>query len=629
MLLLSVVIAFSAVACGGGEEMRDDTSYFFIITTDSGHGSAGTKELARRFEEKFKDYSFAPGKTGVIVDVEAKGSVLNVTSMAQEAYHAYINPYSVGKTMIGSGDFLNIDEFYKIEIPGENKTIEDKIPENYRPGLQGESSKWGKGYYFAPGVCFMGGLTYDKNCFDEFGFYFLAPGQDDEGNYFYSELMDQELYFASPESPLFEEAVIGKGFDNWDGWNSNQYLSCGPDGKYGTYDDGMASSLDELVMLCEYMKSCSVTPFVLSGKYPDNHAYCTDGLINSLLGPENMHTMKTFESDAFEVVTGYQDNTELWGMSDTKVPTTAIVPVTPSQGYYATWSTARYYNAAFWKLAVAQNWYTDAVKRDTSHIEAEAEFIFSGYDSSRPRAGIMCEASYWINESQERNNFTDFTKMNYGKTGLEREKEIKWLSLPRQIHGTVTEGNGTVECFMYLGVGSNNIFNSNYANDPEALEMIKQWLLHIYSDESLQFLTASTGCPPMLNYDINPQSSLYDEEPFYRDLFTRMQDGEEIRSIGPKGGLYGKYPDLFADHGWGSCWTGLDAEGKTELYSAFAIKNYSVQHCFENAVFFMTKKEWAGVFDVDMGTSAMPPTSAKDEFGNEITYRSSTIGVGD
>jgi hypothetical protein len=50
---------------------------------------------------------------------------------------------------------------------------------------------------------------------------------------------------------------------------------------------------------------------------------------------------------------------------------------------------------------------------------------------------------------------------NYGKTGLEREKEIKWLSMPRQIHGTVTEGNGTVETFMYLGVGSNNIFNSN------------------------------------------------------------------------------------------------------------------------------------------------------------------------
>ena len=623
MLLLSVVIAFSAVACGGGEEMRDDTSYFFIITTDSGHGSAGTKELARRFEEKFKDYSFAPGKKGVVVDVEAKGSVLNITSMAQEAYHAYINPYSVSRTMIGSGDFLNIDEFYKIEIPGEGKTIEDKIPENYRPRLQGESSKWGKGYYFAPGVCFMGGLTYDKNCFDEFGFYFLAPGQDDEGNYFYSELMDQEIYFASPESPLFEEAVIGKGYDNWDGWNSNQYLSCGPDGKYGTYDDGMASSLDELVILCEYMKSCSVTPFVLSGKYPDNHAYCTDGLINSLLGPENMHTMKTFESDAFEVVTGYQDNTELWGMSDTKVPTTAIVPVTPSQGYYATWSTARYYNAAFWKLAVKQNWYTDAVKRDTSHIEAQAEFIFSGYDSSRPRSAIMLEATYWINESQERNNFTDFTKMNYGKTGKEREKEIKWMSLPRELHGTVTEGNGTPETFMFLGAGTLSLFNANYAGDPEAEEMVKQWLLFYFSDENINFLTAVSGCPlPKIDYELTPESSLYDEEPFYRDLYSRVNNGIVVSPLDAKpGSLFKQFPELFAEHGWSSCWSGLDSENKTQLYNAFAVKKYSVQYCFENAEMFFDEAGWKNILEAGQNIQSTVTTWAEDENGNKIVYK--------
>ena len=223
----------------------------------------------------------------------------------------------------------------------------------------------------------MGGLTYDKNCFDEYGFYFLAPDQDEYVD-FYCELTDQDVRFADPGSPLFIEATAGKGYDNWDGWNSNRYLSCGPDGIYGTYDDGMPSSLEELVVLCDYMKNNSVTPFVLSGKYPDNHAYCTDGLINSLLGPENMYTMKTFESDAFEIVTGYQKGSQLWGMVSTEIPTTAVVPVTETSGYYAGWSTARYYTAAFFKLAYEQNWYTDAVKRDTSHIEAQAEFIFSG-----------------------------------------------------------------------------------------------------------------------------------------------------------------------------------------------------------------------------------------------------------
>ena len=625
MLLLSVVIAFSAVACGGEEEMREDTSYFFIITTDSGYGADAVEDIASRFDEKYKDYSFAPGKKGVVVDVEAKGSNLYTTAIAQEAYHCYINPKSVDTSMIGSGGFLNIDEYMKTEIPGEGKTIDDKIKEGAKEGLQGESSKWGKGYYYTPGLAFMGGMTYDKNCFDEFGFYFLAPDQE-EYNWFHSELMDQDVYFADPESSLFEEATAGKGFDNWDGWNSNQYLSCGPDGVYGTLDDGMASSLDELVMLCEYMKSFSIAPFVLSGKYPANHFYSSDGLMNSLLGPENMYTMKTFESEGLEIVTGYDTSKVLWkldGKTPTYAPTTAVVPVTETSGYYATWSAARYYSTAFWKLAYEQNWYTDAVKRDTSHIEAQAEFIFSGYDSSRPRSAIMLEASYWINESQERNNFTDFTKMNYGKTGKEREKEIKWMSLPRELHGTVTEGNGTPETFMFLGAGTLSLFNANYAGDPEAEEMVKQWLLFYFSDENINFLTAVSGCPlPKIDYELTPESSLYDDEPFYRDLYSRLNNGIVVSPLDAKSGsLFTQFPELFAEHGWSSCWVGLDSENKTQLYNAFATKKYSVQHCFENAEMFFDEAEWKNILEAGQNIQSTVPTWVEDENGNKIVYK--------
>ena len=81
-----------------------------------------------------------------------------------------------------------------------------------------------------------------------------------------------------------------------------------------------------------------------------------------------------------------------------------------------------------------------------------------------------------------------------------------------------------------------------------------------------------------------------------------------------------KFPDLFNSHGWASCWSGLDSEDKTELYTAYAVKRYSVQYCFENA-FMMDRASWAQVFDTDMGTSAMPPTAAEDENGNPIVYK--------
>ena len=596
-------------------------SYFFIATTNSGKDSDGIYELARRFEEKFKDYSFAEGKKGVIVDIEAKGLV-DVTSMAQEVYHAYINPYSVSNTMIGSGEFLNVDEFYKITIPGEDKTIEDKIPENYRPKLQGTSAKWGSGYYFAPGVSYLGGISYDKYLFDTEGYYFTSPIADaGETTLFWSDTLQKEFKMAFNVSEDYETAIDSPR--DWSTWNSNKYLSCGPDGVYGTYDDGMPSSLEELIVLCERINDDGIYPFCVSGRYPKNHFYSEEGLINSLLGPKNMYTMKTFESEAFEIVTGYQDNTELWGMSGEPVPKTATVEINEYSGYYTTWSTARYYSTAFWKLAAKNKWHYNSDSSEGA-IAAQADFISSGYDKNDPNVAMMIETSCWINESQERLNFLNFEKRKFKDSdknvvsGKDREGQIFWMSLPRQIHGTVAEGQGTVETFMYLDGGSNNVFNARCANDPEALEMIKQWLLLFYSDESLQFLTASTGCPILIDYDKDLDSSNYDSEPFYKDLFKRMENGVAISSNdAPSGGLYDKYPDIFSDHGWGSCWTGLGSDRGLDLHTAFVQGRYTVPKAFEERM--ITYYDWGPLSAIDQ--NSIPPKIGKDIYtGVDVVY---------
>ncbi len=643
MLLLSVVLAFSAVACNGPGKTDDTISYFDIITTDSGHGSQGTRELARRFEEKFANYSFAEGKQGVKVTVEAKGSVLQVNQIADEEYHAYVNPYSVETSMIASGSFINLDEIFKTTIPGETKTIDDKIPENYKQMLQGASETFGDDmskqyYYFAPGVSFGGGLTYDKKCFDDNGYYFVAPeyaNDQSEASYKRSGVLDADYYFADVESELYKTAITTPARDSWEGWNANRYLSCGPDGVYGTYDDGMPSSLEELIVLCEKIKD-KMPPFILSGQYKGNMGPAIDGLINSLLGPENAFTMKTFESDSFEVVTGYQANTSLWGMNDVAVPVTTNVKVTEQQGYYTTWSSARYYATAFFKLAVENGWFTDSVTTNKSHEEAENELILNGYAGDK--GAILLESSYWVNESQESTNYIYFDSNGYadekngGKmTILEREKEIKWLSLPRQITGTVAEGNGTPEVFMYNGAGSNNVFNAKYKDDPEVMEIIKQWLLFIYSDESLQYLTASTGCPPNLIFDRNIDSDLYDNEPFYKDLFTRLENGVEVHCASDSE-VYNSDPYKFQTHYWNSCWTGLGNERKLTLYEAFdplGKYQWSIYKCFEgddaSSPLLIQKDMWGKWFQADEGVNALPPSAAvypdgHPNAGQEVIY---------
>ncbi len=649
MLLLSVVLAFSAVACNG-PGARSDISYFDIVTPDNGFGTNGLRELVRRFEEEFKDKEYAPGKTGVDAELHTVEGTLNITNMREESYHAYISPYSATTSMIAGGDFLNIDEYFHMEIPGENgKTIDDKIPDEYKSGVQGAAAKNGDDmsksyYYFAPGLSYCGGLSYDKHMFDKEGFYFVAPGHQNDSDaavhassIIGAESGGQSFYFADPNNDEYKVAITTPARDSWENWNSNRYLSCGPDGVYGTYDDGMASSLEELIALCERIKDTTVAPFIVSGQYKGNMMPAVDGLINSLLGEENAFAMKTFESESFEVVVGYDENNALWGMSDVAKPITTKVKVTESQGYYTTWSSARYYATAFIKLAVAKGWFTSAINGTVSHEGAENHLFLNDYDDGQYKGAILMESSYWMNETQESTNYPYFNVGRYRDddgniiTALEREKEIKWLSLPRQISGTVTEGNGTKEIFMYNGSGQNNLFNARYKDDPEALEIIKDWLLFLYRDENLQYLVASTGCLSYLEFDREPSSSNYDSEPFYRDMFTRLENGVEVKVMSTSK-TYTANEWQFQKHYWNSCWHGLSSERKLTLYEAFDLQGsyrYTVYKAFQgdrsDSPLVLTKEGWATYYQTDGSGNDMVPTVATYPDGSPVVFNGKQV----
>ncbi len=633
MLLLSVVLAFSAVACN--DPGKDDTiSYYYIITPDVGYGTEGLKELVRLFEEEHATTSYAERKTGVDVELTVTTDMLQVTNMKTEPYHAYISPYSVSQSMIGGGDFLNIDEYFYMEIPGDGKTLDDKISDDYKLQLVATDGENVGDYYFLPGLGFGGGLSYDKHMFDKEGFYFVAPGQEGDGFRFDCTILNNKsYYFASATSTAYKEAIDTPARDSWEGWNANRYLSCGPDGVYGTYDDGMPSSIEELIVLCDRIKDVT-PPFVVSGKggTKGNMMPAVDALVCSLLGEDNARAMTYFESDSFEVVTGYQENTSLWGMSDVMLPKTTNVKITESQGYYVTWSSARYYVTAFIKLATEQGWFADSINGSVDHEAAQNMLLINDYLNGNYKGAILFESSYWVNESQESSNYEYFNIGGYTDdegnemTSLEREKEIKWMSLPRQLAGTVSEGNGTSEIFMQNQICQLNLFNARYEDDPEALEIIKDWILFLYRDENLQYLTATTGCTYNLDYDKNTDSSAYDNDPFYKDYFTRVDNGGvEIRLESDKK-TFNSNTWQFGKHYWNSCWTGLESERKTTLYEVFnptGSLNYSIYKAFQGdskTTLLLTKENWASYYSTDGSSNDMPPTSAYYPDGSEVLY---------
>ena len=635
MLLLSVILAFSAVACGGGGGQDDSISYFYLKSSNSGTGSLGLKVLVQKFQEEYADYHFAPGKTGVVVELDAKGSTYFVDSMDSEAYHGYIQPYGVDASQISKGTYLCLEDIFNEVNPYDNKTIKSKMPEFTRYLTSGTSANQNggkEGVYIAPNMQYYGGLTYDKNCFDKNGLYFTASdynGLDEENAIIdiLDPLGNKTYDFVVDTSDLYEEAVKnpdGTFKTHEEGWNSNHYLSCGPDGIYETFDDGMPSSLEELIAVCAYMRGKGIYPFVLSGDVQNNQHSCEAPMVNSLLG-EHEETMRSFEGKDFEVVTGYKSNSELWGMADVQEPITAKVDVTESCGYYTTWSTARYYTTAFWKLAVKHDWYTKTVATNTSHLAAEADFIFSGYDTAEREVGaFMCDASYWITESREQLNFEDFNKKKYQDefgnviTGEDREEQLIWLSLPRQIFGTVEEGNGSPEIMMVLTRNVGDVYNAVYTDSEEDMELIRQWLFFYYSDESMNILTAyCNGLTLPMDYEVDTTAECFNGRPFAKNFHNRLKNAVKSDDSSTTMSFL-LFPNDFYFHYWDDCWMGVGNERAYNLYMAYTQGGYSVHKAFEERLIGF--ESWGSFFDTHKGANADAPTVAKDKNGNDVHY---------
>ncbi len=630
MLLLSVILAFSAVACGGGGGQDDSISYFYLKSSNSGTGSEGLKALVEKFEEEYADYEFAPGKKGVVVELDAKGSTYFVDSMDSEAYHGYIQPYGVDNSQISKDLYLCLEDIFNEVNPLDGKTIKSKLPEFTRYLTSGSSANQNggkEGIYLAPNMQFYGGLTYDKNCFDKNGLYFTSPEQTDVEYADIEELGYKTYNFVVDTSDLYEAAVKnadGTFKTHEEGWNSNHYLSCGPDGEYETFDDGMPSSLEELIAVCSYMRSKTIYPFVLSGNIQNNQHSCEAPMMNSLLGAHE-ETMRSFEGEDFEVVTGYKANSELWGMADVQEPITAKVDVTESCGYYTTWSTARYYTTAFWKLAVERDWYTKTVKTSTSHLAAEADFIFSGYDTvGREVGAFMCDASYWVTESREQLNFEDFNKKKYQDehgnviSGEDRESQLIWLSLPRQIFGTVTEGKGSPEIMMVLTRNMGDVYNGVYRDSEEDMELIRQWLFFLYSDENLNFLTAYTnGLSMPMNYEVDTTAECFNGRPFAKNFHERRKNAV-ISDDSSTTMSFLLFPKDFYFHYWDDCWMGVGSERAYNMYMAYTQGGYSVHKAFEERL--LGFDSWGSYYDSHKGANAKAPTVAKDENGNEVHF---------
>lgn len=474
-------------------------THLYVYTYNGGVGRAWLDNLATKFMEDYAGESFAEGKTGIEVHVEAdKATDVTANSPYDVVFVEGVRIFSD----IAAGNFLPINDLVTESLADvtnneETATIESKLSVERQKMLKAVDGN----YYCLPHYETYDGIVYDQDLFEEYGFYFLEGGG-----------------FCDMDS--FENGVyVGEG-----------RLSVGPDGVRGTSDDGLASSYEEMFSLIDYMVKNNVTPFMWTGAYISSYAYrLLNGAWAAMQGKEQMELNFNFDSNA----TGKEVLTEIIESFDEDGnPETKMVSVTPETAYQLSAQTGKYYALKLLEKILSNSAnYSTKITGVLTHLEAQEEYIFSSLENNP--CAMLIEGSWWYNEA------SDAFKRSINKYKDEaKNRRFAMMELPRQATGQVTEGNGTKNT-LYSALEAYGFINAKIEGDQEAVKAAKTFLKYAYTQESLEQFTVDTGVFRGVDYSVSNEK-LVGLDNYKKSIIALREKSDVVAPIG--------YSAMFVDN---------------------------------------------------------------------------------
>lgn len=520
-LISMLVMTVAAVGCGGGgtpggpSGNTGDKVKITIATDGGGLGIEWVQAAGKRFAKIHQNTNWGKGrdgkdKIGVTINPVGEQSV----SVDRNSYNQTTAIYDIGQakpisSYAASGYILDITDVMteKFDVRTTGKvSIADKIDDSAK-----SSYTYQNNYYAAPSVEYYPGLAYKANLFANNGYFFASAQNETEAVKFASQILGKDFYFTQ-KAKLAQ--VTGR--------------SCGPDGVFGTDDDGMPSSLYEFIALCEKMKKDGIEPIDFSGSY---EIYYSSMLLSALSfnldGYDNAQANYTFDSDEIEIVTGFTDENLFPGYDGAKKPTTKKIEVTEETGYYTSWSVSKYYAEAFMKLCKDKGFFGYSTE-NMSQREAISNFVFSETTLKNKTVGMHVDGSFWYNEASLAGYWNTFDSLTANNMGASLDPvEFGWMNLPVNFDTSVTEGNGRGQVLADIWQ-SKLVINANVKEDPALMRASKAFLQFLCSDAELSAFTSTTTVQKSLNYELSAED--YNAMKAYGKKLWNMTRGENTKS---------------------------------------------------------------------------------------------------
>ncbi|MBQ3492659.1 MAG: hypothetical protein IJA88_00975 [Clostridia bacterium] len=493
-VFMSVLVSLSSgIGCNkkeAGEKIDHTKTQLFVNHYDGGVGhewlnssETGRDGIKQAFEKLYADYQGENGKVGVQVIVNNHKSDGNAiyNQLKDTTEEIFFTSGSKYFDMVSSDYLLDISDVYT-QVNTDGKTVESKMTEE-----QKEYYKVNNAYYALPHYESFFGINYNVNIFNEEEFFFEKGGAP-------SEFCD---FVQNNNDDACEGEFEGYSYTDLDG-----DLSAGPDGLYGTFDDGQAATYEEFFVLCAQMVEQGVVPFIWSGGMAGSYL---EGFMSAFRsayeGREQLRLAYDFDGwTGFEPYATHLVKFDTEGNilfnEDGTVQLREPTLISNATGYEMYSSAGYYYAAEFLSriLSNSDNYSSNATNAH-SHTDAQVDFVLSEFDTryskDKKQIAMFVEGNYWENEARDYGAFKRLS--NYKKT-------VNDVAYGRMAFPKVSESEIGKKQTIAEAQQSNAFISKNIP--AHKVELAKAFLKFCYTDQNLAEFTAVTGVTKSLDYEV-------------------------------------------------------------------------------------------------------------------------------
>ena len=516
--VLCFVLLCSLSGCGGKviQSYDKDKVQLFVQTYDGGFGQEWMNDVKERFEAKYADYTLGD-KKGVEVVIDPRIEIGNelpakIQVTKNEIFFTEICNYF---NLKNEGILLDVTDVLteKLTEYGESKSIAEKLPDNLRNyyGLEENGSIHYYGLTYANA---FSGFVYDEDLFYQNGFYYKRPSSSE------STIKDRLIRPITADQKNtagnYAELVMEDG-QNYYKTVLGDYLSTGPDGKYGTSDDGQPATYADMFALCDYMidpngdgnmsDALVTSPFMWLGKNNAGYlGWMFSQLVADYEGAEQMQLHFSFDGVAKNLIT-VDDSGKI-----TELPDLELEPGKELEMYQ---SAGIYYAAKFFEKIYSNDYYANPFycqSGSNDHLTAQDRFINS--IASDKKFAFLFDGIWWQHEAEDAFATMEEKDSAYAK----KNRNFKLLSMPKATPDKVGEGATYADTNYTLAFIRKDI--------GEKEEIAKKFLQFCFTEESNRKFNQITGVPRDLDYELT-QEEYQSLDAFSQSVYDLVKNGSE------------------------------------------------------------------------------------------------------